>query len=206
MHPFLSEGELDEHQENHPPMSELPVGNHPPMAELPVESIGIDSKDLIEDAKTSRPGAWIRCRRKNSCYYYFLTLFRSGSSSIIHFVHTIHTYTRLVCIHNFCLKNKIESRLCSYINLYFLQFLVISHYSIYTFYRYTYIIYKIFYLEAEIWMFYIEFIFSYTVFRAKCTLQRDYIKSFRLKIRIFCLIFFFFLLYSYINLDFLQFH
>jgi len=29
-------------------------------------------------------------------------------------------------------------------------------------------------VEAEIWMFYIEFIFSYTVFRAKCTLQRDY--------------------------------
>ena len=29
-------------------------------------------------------------------------------------------------------------------------------------------------LEAEIWMFYIEFIFSYTMFRAKCTLQREY--------------------------------
>ena len=30
------------------------------------------------------------------------------------------------------------------------------------------------YINAEIWMVYMEFIFSYTVFRAKCTLQRDY--------------------------------
>ena len=35
---------------------------------------------------------------------------------------------------------KIENRLCSYINLDFLQFLVVSHYTTYTFYRYTYLI------------------------------------------------------------------
>ena len=39
---------------------------------------------------------------------------------------------------NFLLKKKIENRPCSYINLYFLQFLAVSHYKTYTFYGYTY--------------------------------------------------------------------
>ena len=40
-------------------------------------------------------------------------------------------------------------------------------------------IYFYIYLEVEIWLLgtYLEFIFSYTVFRAKYTLQRDYINS-----------------------------
>ena len=46
---------------------------------------------------------------------------------------------------------------------------------IFHFWFYGKYVYTLTYLEAEIWMFYIEFIFSYTVFRAKCTLQRDYI-------------------------------